>query len=77
MVASLRLITYVPAPGTGTREKMETLLGASTRMPVSLEPRCSALRQPGWALGAGQGTGLRHSGESSGTRMTWQRVDSP
>ena len=25
-MSSLRLITYVPAPGTGTREKMEKLL---------------------------------------------------
>jgi hypothetical protein len=35
-MASLRLITYVPAPGTGTREKMETLLGAATPTPASL-----------------------------------------
>jgi len=26
-MSSLRLVAYVPAPGTGTREKMEKLLG--------------------------------------------------
>jgi transcriptional regulator with XRE-family HTH domain len=31
-MTSLRLITYVPAPGTGTREKMEALLGATMRL---------------------------------------------
>jgi len=36
-MASLRLITYVPAPGTGTREKMEALLGKTASLPVSLE----------------------------------------
>jgi transcriptional regulator with XRE-family HTH domain len=37
-MASLRLVTYVPAPGTGTREKMEKLLGAAEpSLPVSLE----------------------------------------
>ena len=36
-MASLRLITYVPAPGTGTREKMETLLNRQLPLPVSLE----------------------------------------
>jgi transcriptional regulator with XRE-family HTH domain len=36
-MASLRLITYVPAPGTGTREKMEKLLGAPEPVPVGLE----------------------------------------
>jgi transcriptional regulator with XRE-family HTH domain len=32
--ASLRLITYVPAPGTGTREKMEALLADLQPVPV-------------------------------------------
>jgi len=36
-MASLRLITYVPAPGTGTREKMQHLLGATDTGPLSLE----------------------------------------
>jgi transcriptional regulator with XRE-family HTH domain len=36
-MAPLRLITYVPAPGTGTREKMEKLLGAPEPMPAELE----------------------------------------
>ena len=36
-MASLRLITYVPAPGTGTREKMEALLSRPLPLPVSLE----------------------------------------
>jgi transcriptional regulator with XRE-family HTH domain len=36
-MASLRLITYVPAPGTGTREKMESLLGATAPMESSLK----------------------------------------
>jgi transcriptional regulator with XRE-family HTH domain len=36
-MAPLRLITYVPAPGTGTREKMEALLGALAPIPASLE----------------------------------------
>jgi hypothetical protein len=36
-MASLRLITYVPAPGTGTREKMEALLSEPLPLPVSLE----------------------------------------
>ncbi|HKG33786.1 MAG TPA: helix-turn-helix transcriptional regulator [Gemmatimonadales bacterium] len=35
-MASLRLITYVPAPGTGTREKMEKLLGAPEPVPAEL-----------------------------------------
>jgi transcriptional regulator with XRE-family HTH domain len=35
-MASLRLITYVPAPGTGTREKMERLLGTPEPMPAAL-----------------------------------------
>jgi transcriptional regulator with XRE-family HTH domain len=35
-MASLRLITYVPAPGTGTREKMEALLNREVSLPVSL-----------------------------------------
>jgi transcriptional regulator with XRE-family HTH domain len=35
--ASLRLITYVPAPGTGTREKMEELLDQEVPLPLSLE----------------------------------------
>jgi transcriptional regulator with XRE-family HTH domain len=38
-MSSLRLVAYVPAPGTGTREKMAKLLGAPEPMPeVSLEP---------------------------------------
>jgi transcriptional regulator with XRE-family HTH domain len=37
-MASLRLVTYVPAPGTGTREKMESLLSAPAPIPISLEP---------------------------------------
>jgi len=37
-MASLRLITYVPAPGTGTREKMEALLGAPEPTHAALEP---------------------------------------
>jgi transcriptional regulator with XRE-family HTH domain len=36
-MASLRLITYVPAPGTGTREKMEQLLGALELVPARLQ----------------------------------------
>jgi transcriptional regulator with XRE-family HTH domain len=37
-MASLRLIAYVPAPGTGTREKMEKLLGQTEPLlPESLE----------------------------------------
>ena len=37
-MSSLRLVAYVPAPGTGTREKMEKLLGAlEPLLPVSLE----------------------------------------
>jgi hypothetical protein len=36
-MAPLRLITYVPAPGTGTREKMEELLGEPELMPAELE----------------------------------------
>ena len=35
-MAPLRLITYVPAPGTGTREKMEALLGESELTPAEL-----------------------------------------
>ena len=35
-MASLRLITYVPAPGTGTREKMEKLLGAREAVAAEL-----------------------------------------
>jgi hypothetical protein len=34
--ASLRLISYVPAPGTGTREKMEALLGVADPVPAGL-----------------------------------------
>jgi transcriptional regulator with XRE-family HTH domain len=30
-------VTYVPAPGTGTREKMEALLGSRRSLPASLE----------------------------------------
>jgi transcription regulator MmyB-like protein len=33
-MASLRLVTYVPAPGTGTREKMEALLSKPIPLPV-------------------------------------------
>jgi transcriptional regulator with XRE-family HTH domain len=36
-MAPLRLITYVPAPGTGTREKVEKLLGVPEPMPAELE----------------------------------------
>jgi transcriptional regulator with XRE-family HTH domain len=36
-MSSLRLISYVPAPGTGTREKMEALLSAPDPMPAALE----------------------------------------
>jgi transcriptional regulator with XRE-family HTH domain len=36
-MAPLRVITYVPAPGTGTREKMEELLGESELIPAELE----------------------------------------
>jgi hypothetical protein len=36
-MSALRLITYVPAPGTGTREKMEALLGAPAPILESLE----------------------------------------
>jgi hypothetical protein len=37
-MSSLRLVAYVPAPGTGTREKMEKLLGATEPLlPASLE----------------------------------------
>jgi transcriptional regulator with XRE-family HTH domain len=36
-MASLRLITYVPAPGTGTREKMEALLSSPAPIPAALE----------------------------------------
>ena len=32
-MSSLRLVTYVPAPGTGTREKMEALLAAEAPLP--------------------------------------------
>lgn len=35
-LATLRLITYVPAPGTGTREKMEKLLGTLEAVPAEL-----------------------------------------
>ena len=35
-MASLRLITYVPAPGTGTREKMEKLRGAREAVAAEL-----------------------------------------
>lgn len=34
---SLKLVTYVPAPGTGTREKMEALLRSPAPLPASLE----------------------------------------
>ena len=33
-MSSLRLIAYVPAPGTGTREKVEKLLGAAEAVPL-------------------------------------------
>jgi hypothetical protein len=36
-MASLRLVTYVPAPGTGTREKMEALLSSPAPLPPALE----------------------------------------
>jgi transcriptional regulator with XRE-family HTH domain len=36
-LASLRLVTYVPAPGTGTREKMEALLRSPAPLPPALE----------------------------------------
>ena len=37
-MSSLRLVAYVPAPGTGTREKMEKLLGVrEPLLPASLE----------------------------------------
>ena len=37
-MSSLRLVAYVPAPGTGTREKMEKLLAApEPLLPASLE----------------------------------------
>jgi transcriptional regulator with XRE-family HTH domain len=37
-MSSLRLVAYVPAPGTGTREKMEALLGAEEPLlPAALE----------------------------------------
>lgn len=36
-MASLRLITYVPAPGTGTREKMEKLLCTAEAAGLDLE----------------------------------------
>ena len=36
-MSSLRLVAYVPAPGTGTREKMETLLGTQEQLPGVLE----------------------------------------
>jgi transcriptional regulator with XRE-family HTH domain len=36
-MAPLRLVTYVPAPGTGTREKMEALLSSPVPLPASLE----------------------------------------
>ena len=37
-MSSLRLIAYVPAPGTGTREKMETLLAQAEPLSPELEP---------------------------------------
>jgi transcriptional regulator with XRE-family HTH domain len=37
-MSSLRLISYVPAPGTGTREKMESLLETPEPVPTALEP---------------------------------------
>jgi transcriptional regulator with XRE-family HTH domain len=36
-LAPLRVVTYVPAPGTGTREKMEALLGSRRSLAASLE----------------------------------------
>ena len=37
-MSSLRLVAYVPAPGTGTREKMEKLLEVTEPMlPAALE----------------------------------------
>jgi transcriptional regulator with XRE-family HTH domain len=37
-MSSLRLVAYVPAPGTGTREKMEALLGVpEPLLPAALE----------------------------------------
>jgi transcriptional regulator with XRE-family HTH domain len=36
-MASLRLVTYVPAPGTGTREKMEALLSSPAPLPAAFE----------------------------------------
>jgi transcriptional regulator with XRE-family HTH domain len=33
-MSSLRLVAYVPAPGTGTREKMEKLLEAPAPLPI-------------------------------------------
>ena len=36
-MASLRLVAYVPAPGTGTREKVQTLLARDTMPEASLE----------------------------------------
>jgi transcriptional regulator with XRE-family HTH domain len=36
-MAPVRLVTYVPAPGTGTRRKMEQLLEAAVPVPFSLE----------------------------------------
>jgi transcriptional regulator with XRE-family HTH domain len=34
-MSSLRMVAYVPAPGTGTREKMEKLLAAAALLPIS------------------------------------------
>jgi transcriptional regulator with XRE-family HTH domain len=36
-MAPVRLVTYVPAPGTGTRRRMEQLLDAAVPVPFSLE----------------------------------------
>lgn len=36
-LASVRVVTYVPSPGTGTRRKMEELLGAQVTQPFSFE----------------------------------------
>jgi transcriptional regulator with XRE-family HTH domain len=36
-LAPVRLVTYVPAPGTGTRKKMEQLIQAAVPLPFSLE----------------------------------------
>jgi hypothetical protein len=33
-LASVRLVTYVPAPGTGTLKKLKELLGAAETMPI-------------------------------------------